>query len=659
MRSRQQFLVWADGKRPISPNTLSSFGWNDPAKWTSLDKAAQVAADIEDVLGVGFALAEHEDIVCIDLDGCIENGEVHPEAQRIIDEMGSYSERSPSGAGVHIFVHAAIPKGHPTRLQSSPFGIEAYSHGRFLTVTGDRLGQQDQIADRTGEMLALFARCGVQVAQATNGAALGDIAAPSASNGAMTHATDTASSSTPKTAPAPTATAQPAPSIRVLPSEPDEQLLLKRGRQYALVVPPLSEGGGRNPTAYKLAGNLRRFIVESSGLQLNEQQLLSVTDEGWNSRNTPPLERAELAKAIANSAKYGKARDLRPVTPDGPWYAALAFSGGQHDTEADAGDDGEAVLTWTDSDITVGRTGSISVWLHAKRGEQVLASEQLRLNNATAIGQLVRDLDTHGIDADTTRAVVAQLRIHAKRVVDARAAAADLRQAGAEKAPTVYDLAREAIASLELTFRSDDGREVFSKRFDRTIPASSLKDYVAPQFVDLVSSTREGIEDRANAMKRLRLLRSAVNQVSQDFIAALPAAEEARRAGLDGYNDVLFNRLVRFITEPRRVRSIDGDFIDQSYADFACVIPEEAWQQFHGSSGVFARVRAGQVQLAIRGEIISGELAVNSSKRLFRMYAGLLDSDRISVSGRQIRVAIVATEVLVEAGVVARGRHDT
>jgi transposase len=52
-----------------------------------------------------------EGIPGLDLDCCRdpETGDVDPWAQQIIDEVGSYSEVSPSGRGVRIFVRGAIP----------------------------------------------------------------------------------------------------------------------------------------------------------------------------------------------------------------------------------------------------------------------------------------------------------------------------------------------------------------------------------------------------------------------------------------------------------------------------------------------------------------------------------------------------------------------
>jgi len=55
--------------------------------------------------------------VGIDLDKCRnpETGELEPEAQEIVRRMDSYTEVSPSGTGVHIYVIGTKPEGRCRR----------------------------------------------------------------------------------------------------------------------------------------------------------------------------------------------------------------------------------------------------------------------------------------------------------------------------------------------------------------------------------------------------------------------------------------------------------------------------------------------------------------------------------------------------------------
>jgi hypothetical protein len=87
----------------------------------------------------------------VDLDGCRDphSGRIEPWAKAIIRRLNSYTEISPSGTGLRIFIRGELPpygrrKGH----------IEIYSHARFLTITGDRyLAAPDSIQERAVELL--------------------------------------------------------------------------------------------------------------------------------------------------------------------------------------------------------------------------------------------------------------------------------------------------------------------------------------------------------------------------------------------------------------------------------------------------------------------------------------------------------------------------
>jgi hypothetical protein len=85
--------------------------------------------------GLGFALGPDGDGGCwqgIDFDHLSE----HPELQALAGELPGYVERSPSGDGLH-----AIGYGESfNALASNQTGIEAYSRGRYFTVTGRVVG---------------------------------------------------------------------------------------------------------------------------------------------------------------------------------------------------------------------------------------------------------------------------------------------------------------------------------------------------------------------------------------------------------------------------------------------------------------------------------------------------------------------------------------
>lgn len=91
---------------------------------------------------VGYILNESDPFTCIDLD--VKDASTHPEApdkwtspddfQRymsIVQTMDSYTERSKSGKGLHIWVRGNIGKGYRRD------GVEIYSQERFIISTGD------------------------------------------------------------------------------------------------------------------------------------------------------------------------------------------------------------------------------------------------------------------------------------------------------------------------------------------------------------------------------------------------------------------------------------------------------------------------------------------------------------------------------------------
>jgi putative DNA primase/helicase len=98
-----------------------------------------------------------DDYVGLDLDDCRdpETGEIALWAQEIIDGMDSYTEVSPSGTGVKIWVRAMLEMSKEKKEDGKR--IEIYPHGRFFTVTGLALNGPE-IKDRQRELDALIVR---------------------------------------------------------------------------------------------------------------------------------------------------------------------------------------------------------------------------------------------------------------------------------------------------------------------------------------------------------------------------------------------------------------------------------------------------------------------------------------------------------------------
>jgi hypothetical protein len=83
----------------------------------------------------------------IDLDECYRDGALDERAAKILLAADSYAERSPSGEGLHILGFGDIGTLKIPPANNAP-GVELYSHGRYFTVTGQRLNGAE-LADIT------------------------------------------------------------------------------------------------------------------------------------------------------------------------------------------------------------------------------------------------------------------------------------------------------------------------------------------------------------------------------------------------------------------------------------------------------------------------------------------------------------------------------
>lgn len=148
LRERPQWVCyrlkpWPDGKTdkiPVDPESGQDVAAQTPDNWMSFDRAVAWSHERDHVDGVGFVLTARDGFACVDIDGCVTDGEPDEWAAQIIRELDSYAELSPSGKGVHVWVYGDVPdvKG-ATRPIVDGHRIEVYTSGRFMTVTGDHL----------------------------------------------------------------------------------------------------------------------------------------------------------------------------------------------------------------------------------------------------------------------------------------------------------------------------------------------------------------------------------------------------------------------------------------------------------------------------------------------------------------------------------------
>lgn len=132
-------------KVPYDPRTGRKASSTNPETWATLPEAMRAQTKYL-FTGVGFVFTETGGIVGVDIDHCRnEDGTFTEASQAILDKYPSYTEISPSGAGLHIFYRGVMPgKGN----KNSATGVEMYASARYFTMTGNRLeGTPEAIAD--------------------------------------------------------------------------------------------------------------------------------------------------------------------------------------------------------------------------------------------------------------------------------------------------------------------------------------------------------------------------------------------------------------------------------------------------------------------------------------------------------------------------------
>lgn len=135
MRDSDRWMRWEKlnrrgktSKRPVAVSGLPGSSTN-PDRWSGYQEAKGSGIGH----GVGFALGDG--IGCIDLDYALDgSGEPLPWAQEILDAAPqTFIEVSQSGRGLHIFGYLPEAPG-----SNKGNGVEVYSSGRFIAMTGDR-----------------------------------------------------------------------------------------------------------------------------------------------------------------------------------------------------------------------------------------------------------------------------------------------------------------------------------------------------------------------------------------------------------------------------------------------------------------------------------------------------------------------------------------
>jgi putative DNA primase/helicase len=161
LKSRPNWVVWglpnAPPKAPFNPASLL-IGRPAPAKagvretWNTYESAS-FCVKRGLARGIGYEF-DGGGLYGVDLDHVMgADGRLTPEAREIVGLLDSYTEISPSGMGIHIFVFA--PDAAIARHRKKDGFVEIYGEARYFTVTGDVYGGVKPIANRTAELQAV------------------------------------------------------------------------------------------------------------------------------------------------------------------------------------------------------------------------------------------------------------------------------------------------------------------------------------------------------------------------------------------------------------------------------------------------------------------------------------------------------------------------
>lgn len=240
---------------------------NDASTWTSLD-AVLASYEAGGYDGIGFEFGDRCGFVGVDLDGCRnpETGEVAEWAKKIISQLDTYAEVSPTKTGVKLFMRgkSPLPTGRKCQVNAPKMSpdkepaIEVYDHGRYFAVTGARLRGPEEPQPRDVQLAAICKTYFVQ------------------------------------------------------PGPVKEIDVMDRARRYMQKVPGAVSGKGGHKDTFRAA------CVLVLGFGLPKHQALNVLSE-WNATCDPPWSEREMWHKLVDADKQAGERNYLRFAADGDW----------------------------------------------------------------------------------------------------------------------------------------------------------------------------------------------------------------------------------------------------------------------------------------------------------------------------------------------------
>lgn len=124
-------IDYRTGKMPLK----GSGGAHNPDLWTDHATAIRAAELFGNTYGVGFVFTQADPFFFLDIDNCAVNGQWSETARALCGYFaGAAIEVSQSGRGLHV-IGTGKPPPHACRNEA--YGLEFYSDGRFVALTGN------------------------------------------------------------------------------------------------------------------------------------------------------------------------------------------------------------------------------------------------------------------------------------------------------------------------------------------------------------------------------------------------------------------------------------------------------------------------------------------------------------------------------------------
>lgn len=169
LRPGKQWVCFDAGKLPHNPLTgkrvTGDLIAGNPS-WATYEQAQNaLTRNPQKYKGIGREFIKEQGITGVDLDHCIdEQGNLSEWARYTVELLDSYTEISPSGRGLHIWVYGSIPKKFKREGEQA---IELDDCGKYFTITEKHLaGTPTTIEHRQEQLTALYEQVQEQREQA-------------------------------------------------------------------------------------------------------------------------------------------------------------------------------------------------------------------------------------------------------------------------------------------------------------------------------------------------------------------------------------------------------------------------------------------------------------------------------------------------------------